>query len=376
MKIKVPLMRGIFDYGFHLPSPIQAQAIPRIIKHKSILAQAQNGTGKTAAFLIGCLERIVPESKTTQVLIVSPTRELAVQTAHCASLLGHYLNISCHAIVGGTEVKQDKKVISKGVHLVSGTPGRILHFISTGLINPSHVKIIVVDETDEILGKEGMGSQLRRIRQYLPSSIQDIFFSATLPPDVVELATELCPDAEHILIPTSSLSMIQVKHFMLDVTLDAYKIDVLVDLFSIVVITQAVIFVSTRARADWLAKQIARRQLCEFVVVHGGMDQEKRQEATTKFRRGAVRLLIVTDVWSRGVDVQQVSLVINYDLPDKCETYIHRVGRSGRFKRKGTAVSFVCDTKEDKSKLKMIEKFYSIKMDELPEDPEEVAKLI
>ncbi|EOQ99535.1 hypothetical protein E3P92_03604 [Wallemia ichthyophaga] len=362
MELKPELLRGIYAYGFERPSAIQQRAIMPVVKKNDVIAQAQSGTGKTATFTVSILQRIDASIKGTQALIVAPTRELAQQIHKVVVALGDYMGITCHACVGGTNVREDMAKLQDGVHVVVGTPGRVYDMLNRRVLSTQHMQIFCLDEADEMLSR-GFKEQIYEVFQLLPGETQVALFSATMPADVLDVSKKFMRDPIRILVKRDELTLEGIKQFYINVDKDEWKLDTLADLYETVTITQAVIFCNSRRRVDWLTEQLGAR---DFTVsaMHGDMDQNQRETIMKEFRSGSSRVLITTDLLARGIDVQQVSLVINYDLPASRENYIHRIGRGGRFGRKGVAINFV--TEDDVKMLREIEQFYSTQIDEMP----------
>merc|ERR1712142_514791 len=324
MSLREDLLRGIYAYGFEKPSAIQQRAIVPCIEGRDVIAQAQSGTGKTATFSIATLEQLDISRKECQALILAPTRELAQQIQKVVMALGDYMGVSCHACIGGTNVREDQRILSGGeggVHVVVGTPGRVYDMINRRALDPRSIKIFILDEADEMLSRG-----FKKFKK-------------------------------------EQLTLEGIKQFYVGVEKEEWKLDTLCDLYETLTITQAVIFCNTRRKVDWLTEKMHSR---DFTVsaMHGDMDQKERDIIMREFRSGSSRVLITTDLLARGIDVQQVSLVINYDLPTNRENYIHRIGRGGRFGRKGVAINFV--TEDDRRNLKDIEQFYNTQIDEMP----------
>jgi ATP-dependent RNA helicase len=362
MNLKEDLLRGIYAYGFEAPSAIQSRAISQIISGRDTIAQAQSGTGKTATFSISMLEVIDIKVRDTQALVLSPTRELAVQIQNVIMALGDYMNVQCHACIGGTSVGEDIRKLERGQHVVSGTPGRVLDMIKRRYLSTRHVKMIIFDEADTLL-ERGFQEQIYEIYRYLPPATQVVVVSATLPHDVLTMTTKFMTDPVRILVKRDELTLEGLKQYFIAVEKEDWKFDTLCDLYDTLTITQAVIFCNTKRKVDWLSDKMKEANFT-VVSMHGDMTQKERDHIMQEFRQGNSRVLISTDVWARGIDVQQVSLVINYDLPNNRENYIHRIGRSGRFGRKGVAINFVVD--EEIRMLHDIEQYYSTQIDEMP----------
>ena len=366
--LKEDLLRGIYAYNFEKPSAIQQRAIKPIIAGRDVIAQAQSGTGKTATFSIGILQRIDSLVRETQALVLSPTRELATQIKTVLMALGDYMNVQSHACVGGTNLNEDIKKLESGQHVVSGTPGRVYDMIKRRHMRTRHIKMLILDEADEMLS-QGFKEQIYDIYRNLPPSTQVVLVSATLPQDVLELSSKFMSNPVKVLVKRDELTLEGIRQFFIAVDKEEWKFDTLCDLYDTLTITQAVIFCNTRKKVDWLTVKMKE---ANFTVssMHGDMPQRERDSIMSEFRQGASRVLIATDVWARGIDVAQVSLVINYDLPLSRENYIHRIGRSGRFGRKGVAINFV--RSEDAKHLRDIENFYSTQIDEMPVNISEI----
>ncbi|EST07413.1 DNA/RNA helicase, DEAD/DEAH box type, N-terminal [Kalmanozyma brasiliensis GHG001] len=362
MGLKEDLLRGIYAYNFEKPSAIQQRAILPIIRGRDVIAQAQSGTGKTATFSISMLQSIDTTLRETQALVLSPTRELAIQIQSVVLALGDYLNVQCHACIGGTSVGEDIRKLDYGQHIVSGTPGRVYDMIRRRHLRTKNIKMLILDESDELLNM-GFKDQIYDVYRYLPPSTQVVLLSATLPQDVLEMTSKFMTDPVRILVKRDELTLEGIKQFFVAVEKEEWKFDTLCDLYDTLTITQAVIFCNTRRKVDWLSGKMKENNF-QVSSMHGEMQQKERDEVMAEFRQGSSRVLITTDVWARGIDIANISLVINYDLPTNRENYIHRIGRSGRFGRKGVAINFV--TVEDVRTLRDIEQFYSTQIDEMP----------
>lgn len=369
MNLKDDLLQGIYGYGFEAPSAIQSRAIVQIIKGRDTIAQAQLGTGKTATFTVGMLQCVETRLKECQALVLLPTRELAVQIQNVVLALGSYMNVRTRACIGGTKVGEDVKELARGQHIVSGTPGRVKDMLSKGHLSGKHIKMLVLDEADELMTK-GFKQQIYDIYKHVPGATQVVVVSATLLPEVLEMTSKFMTDPVRILVKQDEISLEGIKQYCVRVQEEDWKFDTLCDLYDNMTITQAVIFCNTKKKVDWLA---GRMRQANFTVqaMHGDMKQDERDRIMNDFRLGNSRVLISTDVWARGIDVQQVLLVVNYDLPLDKENYIHRIGRSGRFGRKGVAINFV--TNQDGATLRELEQFYSTKIKDMPANISELV---
>jgi translation initiation factor 4A len=397
--------------GFEKPSAIQQRGIVPFCKGLDVIQQAQSGTGKTATFCSGILQQLDYDVVECQALVLAPTRELAQQIEKVMRALGDYLGVKVHACVGGTSVREDQRILSAGVHVVVGTPGRVFDMLRRQSLRPDYIKMFVLDEADEMLSRGFKDQvptfnlhlhsflklsvtvymmpsfedaqvhlleffcsnnwtfffifllQIYDIFQLLPPKIQVGVFSATMPPEALEITRKFMNKPVRILVKRDELTLEGIKQFYVNVDKEEWKLETLCDLYETLAITQSVIFVNTRRKVDWLTDKMRSRDHT-VSATHGDMDQNTRDIIMREFRSGSSRVLITTDLLARGIDVQQVSLVINYDLPTQPENYLHRIGRSGRFGRKGVAINFV--TKDDERMLSDIQRFYNVTVEELP----------
>jgi len=322
MNLREELLRGIYAYGFEKPSAIQQRAIIPCIRGRDVIAQAQSGTGKTATFSIAILQQIDMSIKDCQALILAPTRELAQQIQKVVLALGDFMGASCHACIGGTNVKEGMSKLEAGQQIIVGTPGRVSDMISRKALNPKHIKLFVLDEADEMLSR-GFKEQIHDVFTKMPYNIQVILLSATMPKEVLDVTLKFMRDPVRILVKKEELTLEGIKQFYVMVNKEEWKLETLCDIYQTLTITQAVIFCNTRRKVDWLTQQMHAK---DFTVsaMHGDMEQKERDVIMREFRSGSSRVLITTDLLARGIDVQQVSLVINYDLPNNRENYIHR----------------------------------------------------
>ncbi|KAI9093829.1 eukaryotic initiation factor 4A-III [Phlyctochytrium arcticum] len=363
MNLREELLRGIYSYGFERPSVFQQRAIPPVIKGHDVIAQHQWGTGKTAIFSISVLQSLDMTKKECQALILAPTWELAQQIQKVVIALGDYMNITCHACIGGTNVRDDMRALEAGVHVVVGTPGHVFDMMDCRALKTDHIKMFVLDEADKMLYR-GFKEQIYEVFQLLPPATQVVLLSATMPVEVLDVTKRFMREPVHILVKPDKV-LEGIRQFYIAVEKEDWKLDTLCDLFETVTVAQAVIFCNTRRKVDWLTEKMQSR---EFAVsaMHGDMTQQERDDIMKEFRSGSSRVLITTDLIPLGIDFPvyyAVILVINYDLPSNKEDYIHRIGRSGRFGRKGVCVNFVAQ--EDVRMLREIEEFYNIKIEEM-----------
>ena len=386
------ITRGIFSYGFERPSPIQAKAIRPVITGRDVIAQAQSGMGKTGAFTIGTLSRVDENVNATQAIVLAHTRELALQIDTVFRQISTHTNIRINMCLKGIPVQENIEKLSgvKGgkPHIIIGTPGRILDMLkrrdmTTGhpIINQSALRMLVIDEADEMLGttnesmarnnrhqqdrKPGFLDQIYNVFQYLPKDIQVCLFSATMGTEFFELTKKFMREPITVLVKTEELTLEGIKQYYIDVEENKYKFDTLCELYGLLTINQSIIYCNSMRSVEYLTNMLQKNN---FMVscIHGQMSPSEREMTMSEFRSGKSRVLVSTDLLSRGIDVQQVSVVINYDIPTKIESYLHRIGRSGRYGRKGVAINFM--TRFDSSRVKNIEQYYSTMIEPLPAD--------
>lgn len=362
MNLKNDLLKGIFSYGFEKPSVIQQQAILPILQKRDTIAQANSGCGKSGCFVISALQLVDPLIKKLQVLIMAPTRELATQITTVTNAIGSCMDIKICACIGGVQMNTRDLY---NAQIVIGTPGRVYDVINSGVLKIQELKLFILDEADEMLS-HGFKEQIYEIYQLVDSpELQNVILSATLSPEILDVAKNFMTNPVRILVKTEELTLEGIRQFYINVEKEDYKLDTLCDLYDAINVAQSVIFVDSKRKADWLCSSMTER---DFTVscIHGDMEQKDREETLKQFRSGVSRVLIATDILARGIDVQQVSLVINYDLPKKVENAIHRNGRSGRFGRKGVAINFV--TTDTIELQRNIEKYYNTIFEEMPSD--------
>jgi translation initiation factor 4A len=365
MELDDNLTRGIYAYGFEKPSKIQARAIIPMKSGSDILAQSQSGTGKTGAFTIGALSNMDINIKSPQILVLCPTRELAQQTERVAKSIGHYMGLKVLSATGGNQIRSDITTLKSGAQFIVGTPGRIYDLIRRGDLVLTHMKSVILDEADQML-EDLFAEQVKSILQFkFPPNTQLALFSATMPQNVLELAENFLNNPIRILLPPDEVTLDGIKQFYVELEREDWKLPAIVDLYQQIKVNQALIYVNKRQKAEWLAKQL-EQQGFTLKYIHGEMEVAERKKRMEQFRSGEVRVLISTDLLARGIDVQQVSLVINYELPVQRENYIHRIGRSGRFGRKGVSINLVSG--DELNAMKEIESHYSTTITELPND--------
>ena len=365
MDLEDNLLRGIYAYGFETPSKIQQVAIVPMSKHTDILAQSQSGTGKTGAFTIGALSIVDISIKSPQVLVLCPTRELSQQTERVAANLGHNMGLKTLSATGGNQLRSDISTLKAGAQFIVGTPGRIYDLIRRGDLLVEQIRYIIMDEADQML-EDLFAEQIKAILDNkFPASTRLALFSATMPPNVLQIAENYLNNPVRILLPPDEVTLDGIKQYYVSLDREDWKLPVLLDLYQQITVNQCLIYVNKRQKAEWLAKQLAAQGFT-LEYIHGEMDVAERKKRMSDFRSGAVRVLISTDLLARGIDVQQVSMVINFEMPVQRENYVHRIGRSGRYGKKGVAINLIAG--DEMGAVKEIEKTYSTVISELPED--------
>jgi translation initiation factor 4A len=362
--ISEELMRGIYAYGFDTPSLIQRKALLTIFDKKDIIAQAQSGTGKTGVFTIGVLHKVDTEINKTQAMILAPTRELAKQIYDVITSIGSMIkNIRFHLLIGGTSTDEDAHQLKTIMpHIIVGCPGRVYDMMRRNHIVSKDINLLVLDEADEMLSV-GFKDQIYNIFQYLSADIQVGLFSATMPNELQSLTDKFMRNPVRILVKSEMLTLEGIKQYYVALNDDNQKYATLKDIFNIISMSQCIIYCNSIKRVMDLTDAMINDGF-PVCCIHSNMDKSKRDEAYTDFKAGKHRVLISSNVTSRGIDVQQVRTVLNFDLPKCIFNYLHRIGRSGRWGRKGTAINFV--TRWDIKTMKDIERHYQTIVEELP----------
>ena len=370
LNLKDELLRGIYSYGFETPSSIQKIALYPLIygnngKGKDIIAQAQSGTGKTGTFVVGTLQMINEKDSSLQALIMAPTHELARQIKTVLDAIGRYLKIDSLLLVGGTSVENDKKLLLNNKYqVIVGTPGRIQDMIRRKCLKTKTLKLLIIDEADEMLSS-GFKDQISKIFSGMPESLKIGLFSATLPNELLEITKLFMDSPIQILVKNEELTLQGISQYYVNVNSDSDKYETLKDIFATITISQSIIYCNSIKRVNHLEEAMIEDNF-PVKKIHGKMGEAERTEVFNQFKSGGCRVLISSDLFARGIDVQQVGIVINFDIPKSEFTYLHRIGRSGRWGRKGIAINF--QTKYDIAKLKKIEEFYHTTVEEMPID--------
>jgi translation initiation factor 4A len=358
------LLRGIYAYGFDKPSVIQQKSILSFFDRKDMIAQAQSGTGKTGAFSVGVLQNIDTSVKKVQAVILAPTRELAKQIHDVVSGLGVFMKtLKIQLLVGGTSTEQDVSGLKNETpHIIVGCPGRVHDMIRRNHIRGSDVKMIVLDEADEMLSA-GFKEQVYNIFNFLSSSVQVCLFSATLPEELHALASNFLRNPVKILVKSEQLTLEGIVQHLIALEDDSHKYNTLKDIFNMISVTQTIIYCNSIKRVTDLTEAMIQDNF-PVCCIHSGMEKSERDAAFRDFKGGKHRVLISSNVTARGIDVQNVGVVINFDVPKDAHTYLHRIGRSGRWGRKGVAINFV--TRWDIKKIKEFEVYYNTAITEMP----------
>ena len=354
--LKEPILRALDDLNYETATPIQEGTIAMLLKDRDVVGQAQTGTGKTAAFMLPILERIDPDMRDVQALVLCPTRELALQVAdHARSLARHLDGVEVVPVYGGAPIREQIDRLARGGQVVVGTPGRVLDLLTRGKLILADARMVVLDEADEMLSM-GFIDDVRAILRRAPWGRQTALFSATMPPEIRKLAAEELHSPETVSVTPEEITVERIEQRMLEVE-PRGKLDAIDRLLKSEAPRCAIIFARTKIGCQRLADDLSARGH-RVRALHGDMGQGARDSVMIAFRGDRVRILVATDVASRGLDVSQVSHVINYDLPDEPEVYVHRIGRTGRVGRDGKAISLV--TKREQPKLDAIQKLLGI----------------
>lgn len=361
----INLLRGIYGFGFEKPSIIQQKAILPIINKMDVIAQSQSGTGKTGCFCVATLQLIDLKENATQAIILAPTRELSQQIKSVLDGIGIYMKeLKTQLLIGGSSINNDVSLLTETnkPHIVVGCPGRVFDMINRKKLSIKNLRVIILDEADEMLSR-GFKEQVYKIFKFLPNDSQIVLFSATLPKELSEITTSFMRDPYEILIESEKLSLEGIKQYYVAMQHEGQKYDTLVDIFGIISMKHTIIYCNSVHNVIALYEDMVKENypVCQ---IHSNMTHEERKQNLHDFSSGVKRVLISSDITSRGIDIQQVRTVINYDIPNCVHNYLHRIGRSGRWGRKGISINFV--TKSDISKMRDIEAHYKIKIDELP----------
>ncbi|WP_294143469.1 DEAD/DEAH box helicase [uncultured Clostridium sp.] len=370
LNIMPSIIKALENENYEIPTPIQEEAIPVVLSGKDLLGCAQTGTGKTAAFAIPTLqilsEEKIPrwEKQNIRALVVTPTRELAIQIYESFNTYGKFLDLKTCVVFGGVSQKPQETSLRQGVDILVATPGRLLDLMDQKIVNIEHIKILVLDEADRMLDM-GFIHDIKKIIAKTPTDKQTLFFSATMPPDIAKLAGKILKSPVKIEVTPASTTVDLIEQYLYYVD-KGNKKDLLLHILKNEKIDSTLVFTRTKHGADRIVKQLSRSKVVAQAI-HGDKSQGARQKALNDFKNKRLQVLIATDIAARGIDIDELSHVINYDLPDVPETYVHRIGRTGRAGLGGVAISF-CDF-DEKEQLADIEKLIGKKLTEVKEHP-------
>jgi len=364
LKINDNILRGVYAHGFEKPSSIQMKSIPIILSGKDIVAQAQSGTGKTGAFTIGSLCRIDETKQCIQCIVLVPTRELAEQVYKVIKDISSYTKITSLKVIGGTNLSMCRENLNKNPHIIIGTPGRILDMIQRRNLLTKDIKMLILDEADEILSY-GFKDCIHDIIRHIPKDTQISLFSATLPDEIIDLTSKFMNDPEKVLVKKEQLTLEGIQQFFINIKHNDWKYEVITDLYDTINVGQCIIYMNSKNKILEIYDRLLKDNFPVGYIM-GDRTVNERNEIMEQFRSGTLRILLSSDLLARGIDIQQLSLVINFDLPREKETYIHRIGRSGRYGRKGVAINLINDREVEY--MKHIEEFYDTKINEMPQN--------
>ena len=368
LNLNINILRGIYSYGFEKPSPIQKCAIKPIIDRRDILAQAQSGTGKTATFAIGSLSIVNTNDNFTQVLVLSPTKELSIQSSVVYKSLGSQIdNLRVQTLYGGHSMEDfgsNDFTKRQHPHVICGCAGRVLDMMQRNKITSKKIKIVILDEADEMLSS-GFKEQVYQIFQYFNNNIQVALFSATIPESIMQIINKIIRNPVRISVKLEKLTLDGIGQYYVALDDDRHKYMALKDIYSNLIVSSCIIYANSVKRVSDLYDAMIEDGF-PVCCIHSNMDRTMRENSFKDFRQGKYRVLISSNVTSRGIDIQQVGTVINFDIPKCVHNYLHRIGRSGRWGRKGVGINLI--TRRDFFKLREIERHYNCQIKELPED--------
>lgn len=365
-KLSDALLKGIYSYGWEKPSAIQQKGIPAILTGRDVIMQAQSGMGKTGTFSISVLNQIDPDVGAVQGIIILPTRELADQVHKVIQALGDNMDVNFVKCVGKTHVR-DRLQFENRATIVIGTPGKVSSVLSKRVIKSQQykTKILVIDEFDKTL-EENFIPTIREIFERIDRDTQVVLSSATINSDVLDISHRFMRDPITITIKEDQVTLDGIKQFYIDCNREDWKFDTILDLYKSVIVAQSIIYVNSKRKCDQLEEMFIKRDFT-IASIHGDMSQEERDAVMNEFRANKIRILLSTDLTARGIDVPGVSLVINYELPIDKAQYIHRIGRTGRYGKKGVAINLI-GNRHEMNAMRGIEDYYSTAIMELPAD--------
>ncbi|MBN1952355.1 MAG: DEAD/DEAH box helicase [Bacteroidales bacterium] len=370
LEIIEPVLKALYEEDYRVPTSIQEKAIPLILKRNDVLGSAQTGTGKTAAFAIPILQHLYMEHQQSRhpriikALVITPTRELAIQIGESFSTYGKYTGIKNTVVFGGVTQGAQVDALRRGVDILVATPGRLLDLMDQGFISLKHIEYFVLDEADRMLDM-GFIHDIRKIIAKLPLKRQSLFFSATMPENIVDLSRKILSDPKKVEVSPVSSTAETIQQYLYYTNRSSKK-DLLLHILQDPKIDQVLLFSRTKHGADKIAGNLHKKRV-KVGVIHGDKAQNQRQKALTQFKEGQIRVLVATDIAARGIDIDKLKYVINYDIPNVAETYVHRIGRTGRAGDEGIAIS-LCEPEEN-SFVKDIEKLINIQITRVSNNP-------
>ncbi|WP_071397285.1 DEAD/DEAH box helicase [Flammeovirga pacifica] len=368
LRLNPSILKALNEENYEKPTPIQAKAIPLVLKREDVLGCAQTGTGKTAAFAIPIIHLMSEEKKSRdqkiKALIITPTRELAIQIDENIKKYGKHTDLRNTVIFGGVNQDKQVKAIRRGVDILVATPGRLLDLIGQGFISLAHIKYFVLDEADRMLDM-GFIHDIKKVLKLLPKQRQSLFFSATMPKNIVDLSKQILRQPKSVTVTPVSSTAETIKQFVY-YTNKKEKIDLLHFLLNEHNIEQVLVFTRTKFGADGIVKKLIKKNV-KCAAIHGNKSQNQRQKALSAFKEGSIQVLVATDIAARGIDIDKLQYVINYDIPNESETYVHRIGRCGRAGEKGISISL--SEAEDNKYIKDVEKLTKQEIEVVKEHP-------
>ena len=370
LKLIPSVLKALKDENYTEPTDIQSQAIPLVLNHEDVLGSAQTGTGKTAAFAIPIIQHLVNErqnrkgKRSISTLVVTPTRELAIQIGESFSTYGKYTNVSNTVIFGGVNQTSQVQALRQGVDVLVATPGRLLDLMNQGYISLKDIQYFVLDEADRMLDM-GFIHDIKKILAKLPKDRQSLFFSATMPQNIVKLSREILRNPKKVAVSPVSSTAETIRQFLYT-TNKPDKKNLLLHILKDAEIDQALLFSRTKHGADRIVKNLRHKKI-NCAAIHGDKSQNQRQKALKDFKEGGIRILVATDIAARGIDIDKLRYVINYDIPNESETYVHRIGRCGRAGEEGISIS-LCEPEEN-DYIRDIEKLTSQKIEVVSDHP-------
>jgi translation initiation factor 4A len=365
MSLPDNLLRGIFSYGFERPSDIQTKGIVPIAERRDVIGQARSGTGKTGTFVIGSLATVDESIKKPQVLVLVHVRELAQQIAKVADAIGSYMKLQVLCAVGGNSLREDIHCLENGAQFIVGTPGRVYDLISRNALDRSEIRVLIMDEADQMLEDMFYKQIMAILEKGFPEKTRVALFSATMPEQVRSVAEKILNNPVRILVEPEEVRLDGIQQFYINLDREDHKFECICELYKNLNISQAVIFCNKRMKAEHIAEKMSS-QGYPVTCIHGELEKAERTNRMRQFISGETRVMVATDIIARGIDVQQISLVINYELPPNRENYVHRIGRAGRFGRKGTTINLLIP--EEAEMMKMIATHYGMMLTALPPD--------